>query len=121
MTAGRPDGEPFVAPSREEPFGLCVIEAMAMQRAVVATSVGGPAEVITDGVDGRLVAPTDPAAWSAAAGALLDDAHARAAMGNAARRRVVESFTPRRYAAAMARAYDATAGVGPATAARVAA
>ena len=61
------------------------------------------------------------AAGAAAAAALLDDAPGRAAMGAAARRRVLESFTPARYAAAMARAYDATAGVGPATAARVAA
>ena len=127
--AGRSDDVPSVlaaidvllVPSREEPFGLCVIEGMAMERAVVATSVGGPAEVIADGIDGRLVDPLDTAGWSSAAAALLDDAPRRAAMGAAARRRVLESFTPARYAAAMARAYDATAGVGPATAARVAA
>jgi glycosyltransferase involved in cell wall biosynthesis len=126
---GRSDDVPSVlaavdvllVPSREEPFGLCVIEAMAMERAVVATSVGGPAEVIADGVDGRLADPQDQVAWTAAVRALLDDAPARAAMGVAARRRVLESFTPAHYAAAMARAYDATAGVGPATAARVAA
>ena len=99
----------LLVPSREEPFGLCVIEAMAMERAVVATSVGGPAEVIDDGVDGRLLDPRDVPAWSDAAGALLADAPARAAMGAAARRRVLDAFTPARYGAAMERAYHATA------------
>jgi glycosyltransferase involved in cell wall biosynthesis len=101
----------LLVPSQVEPFGLCVIEGMAMERAVVATRVGGPAEVIADGVDGRLVDPLDGVAWGEAAGELLDDAPRRAAMGAAARRRVLDAFTPARYGAAMARAFDATIGV----------
>ena len=100
----------LLVPSREEPFGLCVIEAMSMELAVVATSVGGPAEVIDDGVDGRLVDPLDRPAWGAAACELLDDPPAREAMGLAARRRVLDAFTPERYGAAMHEAYRATAG-----------
>ncbi len=100
----------LLVPSHEEPFGLCVIEAMSMQRAVVATSVGGPAEVIDDGLDGRLVDPRDGPAWSVAVAALLADAPGRAAMGLAARRRVLDAFTPERYGAAMEQAYLATAG-----------
>jgi glycosyltransferase involved in cell wall biosynthesis len=99
----------LLAPSHEEPFGLGVIEAMAMERAVVATSVGGPAEVISDGIDGRLVDPRDVSAWSTAALGLLADPSDRAAMGAAARRRVLAAFTPARYGDAMARAYRATA------------
>lgn len=100
----------LLAPSWEEPFGLCVIEGMAMERAVVATRVGGPAEVISDGLDGRLADPRDAPAWSDAVRALLDDPARRATLGAAARRRVLTSFTPERYGAAMRRAYRATAG-----------
>ena len=47
-----------------EPFGQVVIEGMAAGRAVVAADGGGPAEVITDGVDGLLFPPGDSAdAW----------------------------------------------------------
>lgn len=42
-----------------EPFGQVVVEGMALGCCVVATGVGGPAEIVTDGVDGLLVPPGD--------------------------------------------------------------
>jgi glycosyltransferase involved in cell wall biosynthesis len=75
----------LLVPSWQEPFGRPVIEGMAMGRAVMATDVGGPAEVIDDGVDGRLLAPRSPDAWAAAAAELLADRDALAAMERAAR------------------------------------
>jgi glycosyltransferase involved in cell wall biosynthesis len=45
-------------PSRYEPFGLMVLEAMAMKKAIVATSVGGIPDMIVDGYNGVLVDPT---------------------------------------------------------------
>jgi glycosyltransferase involved in cell wall biosynthesis len=42
-----------------EPFGRVIIEAMAMKKPVVATSSGGPEEIIRDGHNGFLVAPFD--------------------------------------------------------------
>lgn len=48
-------------------------EAMAMRLPVVATSVSGIGELVTDGVSGRLVAPNDPAALARVIGELLDD------------------------------------------------
>ena len=62
-----------LVPSWAEPFGRVVIEAMAMGCLVAATAVGGPAEVIEDGVDGLLIAPRDPARWSQRIGATLAD------------------------------------------------
>jgi glycosyltransferase involved in cell wall biosynthesis len=56
----------LVAPSHEEPFGTVLAEAMAVGTPVVATRVGGLAEVVADGVTGRLVEPGDPAALAAA-------------------------------------------------------
>jgi glycosyltransferase involved in cell wall biosynthesis len=57
-------------PSRVEPFGLAALEAMALERSVVATVNGGPPEFVTPEA-GVLVDPGDPAA--------LPDALARAA------------------------------------------
>jgi glycogen synthase len=48
----------FVLPSRMEPFGIVNLEAMAAGRAIVATNVGGVAEVVQNGVTGLLVTPT---------------------------------------------------------------
>ena len=46
----------FVLPSiQPEPFGLVILEAMEYRLPVIATNHGGPAEIITDGVDGFLV------------------------------------------------------------------
>lgn len=72
----------LVAPSRQEPFGTVLAEAMAAGTPVVATRVGGLAEVVDDGVTGRLVAPDDPAALAAA---VLEVLAARERMGAAAR------------------------------------
>lgn len=47
-------------PSRREPFGQALLEAMAMERTVVATKVGGPAEFVSAQA-GVLVDPNDPA------------------------------------------------------------
>jgi glycosyltransferase involved in cell wall biosynthesis len=75
----------LLVPSWQEPFGRTVIEGMAMGRAVMATSVGGPAEVLADGVDGRLLPPRSPEVWAAAAAELLGDRARLARMEEAAR------------------------------------
>jgi glycosyltransferase involved in cell wall biosynthesis len=48
-------------PSLVEPFGQVLLEAMAMQRPVLATSVGGPGELVTEAT-GAVADPTDVAA-----------------------------------------------------------
>ena len=78
----------LLAPSWEEPFGRVVIEAMAMGTPVLATAVGGPAEVLEDGRTGRLLAPRRADLWAAAIAELLGDPGRRAELAAAARREV---------------------------------
>ena len=58
-------------PSWEEPFGLAVVESMAMGVPPLVTAVGAGPELVEDRVTGRLLPPRDPAAWAAAARELL--------------------------------------------------
>jgi len=52
----------LVLPSRAEPFGIAILEALASRKAVVASAVGGIPEIIEDGKNGLLVKPEDPQA-----------------------------------------------------------
>ncbi|MGQ0811830.1 MAG: glycosyltransferase family 4 protein, partial [Nitrospiraceae bacterium] len=49
----------FVLPSRSEPFGIVLLEAMTFGKGIVATRVGGIPEFVVDGVNGLLVPPED--------------------------------------------------------------
>ena len=83
-------------PSFNEGFPLAVLEAMAAEKPIVATRVGGTGEAIVDGQSGLLVPPADPAALAASVRRLLDDPAAAAGLAHAARRRVEESFSSTR-------------------------
>lgn len=83
----------FVLPSRAEGFGLALLEAMAAGRAVVATAVGGMAEVIAHRRTGLLVAPGDPYGLARAAAYLLADAPLRDRLAAAARWEVAARYS----------------------------
>lgn len=73
-----------------EPFGLVVLEAMATARPVIASRIGGIADLVVDGETGLLVTPGDVAALGAALQSLLDDGALRERMGQAGKRRVTQ-------------------------------
>jgi glycosyltransferase involved in cell wall biosynthesis len=95
----------LLLPSHEEPFGRAVIEAMALEVPVIATSVGGPAEILTDGREGYLVPPRSPVAWAEAV-RLIGDPALRRLMGRAGRQRVEEAFTLGHHVDSMVAVYD---------------
>lgn len=78
----------FVLSSHFEGFGLAIVEAMALGRAVVATDCpSGPGEIIRDGVDGYLVPPEDPELLFQKLKYLLEHGDVRAAVGLRAQQR----------------------------------
>lgn len=87
-------GNVVMLSSISEGFPFTLIEAMSCGRATISTDVGGVREAVGDA--GLVVPPRDPDAMAAAALELLADPGRRAAMGQAARLRVVEQFTLRR-------------------------
>ncbi len=86
--------------SDHEPFGIVVVEAMALGKPVVAGAGGGPAEIITDGENGRLVPFGDSAGIAAAVMRLLSDPDGARTIGDAARHRAA-AFAEPAYAAAV--------------------
>jgi L-malate glycosyltransferase len=71
----------LLVPSWEEPFGRSVVESLAVGVPVAATSIGGPREVLRDGVDGVLLPPRRPDEWVAALSPLVGDRQRLTEMG----------------------------------------
>lgn len=93
------DCDVLVLPSRNEGWGLSLMEAMACSKPVLATRVGGIPELVTDGVEGTLVEHGDIRGLAVAICRMLADPATRDRMGRAGRKRV-EAFS-----------WDATADV----------
>ena len=91
--------------SRNEGFGLTLIEAMAAGAALVAARAGAAELVVEDGVTGVLVPAGDADALAAALESLLRDVAAAAAMGARARQRVLDKFSLDAEARAIAEVY----------------
>ncbi len=81
--------------SDREPFGIVILEAMALGKPVVAGADGGPREIVRDGVDGVLVPFGDRAALARAVLRHLDDPGFARAAGAAARTRASQFAAPR--------------------------
>jgi len=79
--------------SRNEGFGLTLIEAMSAGNALVASRAGAAERVVEDGVTGVLTPPGDADALVAALEPLMRDPARATAMGERARARVLEKFS----------------------------
>jgi len=98
----------FVLPSLAEPFGLALLEAMALGRPVIATRAGGPLEIVEAGVTGLLVPPASPGALAEAIRRLLSDPAAARHLGETGRARFAAKFTAERMARATLAVYEET-------------
>jgi glycosyltransferase involved in cell wall biosynthesis len=72
-----------------EPFGRCIIEAMAMGVPCIVPDSGGPPEIVRAGIDGLLFDARSPAALAGSLRALLVDDQMRIELGQSARRRAL--------------------------------
>ena len=94
------DPRPFYAclsvsalPSRQEGLSIAQLESMALGIPFVGSRFAGIPDLVTDGVDGLLVSHGDTRAWARAIERLLDDPVLATRLTEAARRKVLESFT----------------------------
>ena len=82
----------FVYPSLHEGFGRAIMEALAMEKAVVATNVGGIPDLIKDGINGFLVAPNNSQELALKIKKLLENKELREKFGKAGREYVSKNF-----------------------------
>ena len=83
----------YVLPSLWEGLPLALIEALAVGKPIVATSVGGNAEVVVDEVNGFLVAPRDPVSLADALLRCIRDQRFRVAASDVNRARFERCFS----------------------------
>ena len=100
----------FVLPSESEGFGRVLVEAMAMARPIVATTVGGVPDIVVAGQTGLLVPPADAAALAGAVRVLLDNPGLAARLGAAGRARAESTFSLGAHVDGVERVYDAVLG-----------
>ncbi|MBL4903599.1 MAG: glycosyltransferase family 4 protein [Desulfocapsa sp.] len=81
-----------------EPFGMVLIEGMAMAKPVVATRMGGPLDIVVDNETGFLVEPGNVVEMANAIHRLLSEKSLAAAMGASGKNRVATMFAKERYA-----------------------
>ena len=75
----------FAMSSVSEGYSIALLEASASALPIVATAVGGNAEIVRDGVSGRIVVPRDPAVFADALADVLGDLDRADTMGHAGR------------------------------------
>lgn len=83
----------FVLPSIAEGTPLVILEAMAMEKPVVATDVGAVSEQVSDGETGIIVPPKNPKTMAEAVIYLLENPEERIEMGKRGRKQVKEMFS----------------------------
>jgi len=96
----------LVLSSHSEGLGLIVMEAMAMQKPVLATRVGGIPEVVTSGRDGLLVPSGDPEALAQGIRTLAGDRELASQLAAAARQTIEAKFSAEKMGAETAALYQ---------------
>ncbi|WP_317174919.1 glycosyltransferase [Pararhodonellum marinum] len=87
----------FCLPSAHEGFGLVAAEAMLHHIPVIASNVGGLANVVVDEETGFLIPPFSPNSIAKKISRLMEDNHLRKKMGKSGFNRAKEKYTSKRY------------------------
>jgi glycosyltransferase involved in cell wall biosynthesis len=87
----------FVFPSTTDTFGNVILEAQAAGLPVIVSDVGGPRELVTQGVNGLVTRGRDAADFADAIQRLVEDESLRKEMGAAARRAIEDRSWPRAF------------------------
>ncbi|SER55510.1 Glycosyltransferase involved in cell wall bisynthesis [Vreelandella subterranea] len=93
-------------PSKNEAFGLTIIESMACGLPIIGSNTGSLPELV-DANSGILVGPTDVSAWRNAMDVMIRNEVQRKSMGNAARQRVEQHFSNKQHMKRLSEYYDA--------------
>ena len=96
----------FALPSLAEGISNTILEAMASGLPVIATGVGGNADLVDDGQTGDIVPPGDPQAMALRLVALATDSKRARSMGQAGRQRVLDHFSMQAMVASYQSVYD---------------
>ena len=99
----------LVHAAKQEPFGRTLLEAAASGLPIVATNVGGTAEMLVHGRDAVLVPANDTVALTIAVADLLDDPERQNRLATAARSRVSQQFSLSTAAGHLADCWDGLA------------
>jgi len=81
-----------IFPTFAEALPVSWLEAMAMEKAIVASDIGWAGEIVEDGKNGLLAHPQNHTEYAAKINLLLSDSDKRLAIGKAAKRRILETF-----------------------------
>ncbi len=96
----------FLYPSRREPFGLSIVEAMACGVPVITTDVFGPKEIVKHNYDGFVVPPDDVEALAGAVEMLLTDDKLRQRIGQNGLKSAQDRYDIRHHAKRLIVIYD---------------
>ena len=101
----------FVLPSEAEGISNTILEAMATGLPVLATRVGGNAELVTEGVTGQLVLPHHPQAMAKVLAAYVQNPELMRRHGQEGRRRAEQEFSLQTMVTKYLRFYDELMGI----------
>jgi glycosyltransferase involved in cell wall biosynthesis len=96
----------YIISSRREGLPLALIEAMMSARPIVSTAVGGIPDTLTHSCDGILVEPGNKAALVGAVDALIDNRSRMEVLGQNARKKAIERYSPERVLAELEMIYE---------------
>lgn len=103
----------LVVPCLEDACGRTALEAMAMQKPIVASAVGSASEIVEDGKTALLVPPGDPEALADTILSLIDDNKLAIELGKNGRKRVEKLFDIREHVRQIEELYLKILGIRP--------